>query len=86
MWPDQAAVDAVADEFAQAGAEAARDLARDAELLVLLLADPAGAVVHRDADAPAALRFAPPPCHRLPCQTSTLPCGISAGIESYSDP
>jgi len=42
---DQAAVDAVADQLAQARGEAARDLARDAELLVLLLADEAGAVV-----------------------------------------
>ena len=35
-------------------AEAPGDLARDAELLVLLLADQAGAVVHGDADAPLA--------------------------------
>ena len=27
--------------------------------------------------------FAPPPCHRLPCQMSTEPFGISAAIESY---
>src|SRR5262245_38345570 len=49
--PDQVAVDAVADQRAQARREARRDLARDAELLVLLLAQEAGAVVHRDADA-----------------------------------
>src|SRR5262245_2659424 len=48
---DQAAVDAVSDQLQQARREAARDLARDAELLVLLLPDPPGAVVHRDADA-----------------------------------
>ena len=30
--------------------------------------------------------FAPPPCHRLPCQISTLPFGISAAIESYGAP
>src|SRR5664280_3915253 len=27
--------------------------------------------------------LAPPPCHRLPCQISTLPLAISAGTESY---
>ncbi len=30
--------------------------------------------------------FAPPPCHSDPCQTSTLPHGISAGIDSNSAP
>ena len=28
--------------------------------------------------------FAPPPCQRLPTQTSTLPFGISAAMESYA--
>jgi hypothetical protein len=80
---DEPAVDAVAAQLLQARGEARTRFERDAELLVLLLADPAGAVVHGDAD-PAARRcvFAPPPCQRLPCQTSTLPFGISAGIES----
>src|SRR5581483_10157452 len=50
--PDEPAVDAVAAELAEARREAARDFARDAELLVLLLADPSRAVVHRDPDAP----------------------------------
>src|SRR6185503_7426784 len=49
--PDQSAVDAVADQLAQARREPLRDLARDAELLILLLADESGAVVHRDPDA-----------------------------------
>src|SRR5262249_58557685 len=48
---DEAVVDTVPDQLAQPRREAARDLACDPELLVLLLPDPAGAVVHRDADA-----------------------------------
>ena len=48
---DEAVVERVADELLQARRELRRDLARDAELLVLLLADVAGAVVHRHADA-----------------------------------
>src|SRR5690606_8304738 len=32
------------------------------------------------------VRFAPPPCHSDPCQTRTLPAGISAGTESYGAP
>src|SRR5512137_386920 len=50
---DEPVVDAIAHELAEPGREAARDLARDAELLVLLLAHVARAVVHRDADATA---------------------------------
>ena len=51
MWPIRCAVDAVADQAPEARREARGDLARDAELLVLLLADEAGAVVHGDPDA-----------------------------------
>ena len=54
MWPIRLPVDAVAHQAPQARREARGDLARDAELLVLLLADEAGAVVHGDADAPLA--------------------------------
>src|SRR5262249_32726449 len=43
-------VDAVSHQLAEPRREAAGDLARDAGLLVLLLPDPAGAVVHGDAD------------------------------------
>src|SRR4030095_5742992 len=64
--PDQVAVDAVADQPAQARGEARRDLARDAELLVLLLAQEAGAVVHRDADAPLAGGVGPPAVPEAP--------------------
>ena len=42
---DQAAVDTEAAQLLELGPEARGDLARDAELLVLLLADEAGAVV-----------------------------------------
>src|SRR5262245_12657475 len=49
--PDQRVVHAVPDQLAQTGLEAGRHFRRDAELLVLLLADEAGAVVHRDPDA-----------------------------------
>ena len=52
---------------------------RQSELLVLLLADVAGAIVHGDADATASVWLAPPPCQRLPTQTRTLPFSISAG-------
>src|SRR5688572_19623154 len=48
---DEPAVDAVAHELAQPWRKSARDLERDPELLVLLLADPARAIVHGDADA-----------------------------------
>src|SRR5262249_56748985 len=48
---DQAVVAAVPARPARPGRDAARDLACDPELLVLLRPDPAGAVVHRDADA-----------------------------------
>src|SRR5262249_61822252 len=47
---DEPVVDAVSHQLAQPRREAAGDLARDAELLVLLLPDPAGAVVHGDPD------------------------------------
>src|SRR4051812_4569689 len=47
---DQLLVQAIADQGAQLGRERPGQLARDAELLVLLLAQPAGAVVHRDAE------------------------------------
>src|SRR5262249_11944242 len=47
---DEPGVDAVSHQLAQPGREAAGDRARDAELLVLLLPDPPGAVVHGDAD------------------------------------
>src|ERR1700683_4989762 len=46
----QPRVDAVADQATQPGREARRGLAGDAELLFLLLADPARAVVHGDTD------------------------------------
>src|SRR5262245_3398545 len=48
---DQAAVDAVADELPEPRREPRGELARDPELLVLLLPDEARAVVHRDPDA-----------------------------------
>src|SRR5579884_738815 len=72
---DEPVVEAVADQLLEAGRKLAHHLARDAELLVFLLAEEARAVVHRDADAP-------PRGQRLPCQTSTLPAGISAATLS----
>ena len=50
--PDEAVVDRVADELLEAARERLHERWRDTQLLVLLLADVAGAVVHGDADAP----------------------------------
>src|SRR3569832_137610 len=49
---DQALVDAVANQFLQARRERLHEFGREAELLVLLLSDEAGAVVHGNAGAP----------------------------------
>src|SRR5438270_9876169 len=51
---DEPAVHAIANEFLQTRGERAHERRRDPELLVLLLTDVAGAVVHGDADAPLA--------------------------------
>ena len=48
---DQAPVDAEPAELAQLRGERGHHFGRNAELLILLLADPAGAIVHGDADA-----------------------------------
>ncbi len=49
MWPDEAVVDRVADQLLQPARERLDQRGRDAQLLVLLLADVTGAVVHGDA-------------------------------------
>src|SRR6185437_11748992 len=49
---DQAAVDAIADELLQPRREALHQVRIEPELLVLLLADEADAIVHGDACAP----------------------------------
>ena len=71
---DEAAVHAVTDELAQARLEAPDLLDRDAQLLVLLLADVTGAVVHGDADAALAgpVRTAPVPEAAVPDEHAAL--------------
>src|SRR5579872_5116508 len=51
---DQAAVDAVAHQRLEPWGKGPRQFRRHAQLLVLLLADEAGAVVHGDAGSPLA--------------------------------
>ena len=57
-----------------------------AQLLVLLLADPTGAVVHGDATRSRSVRLAPPACHRLPFHTRTSPGSMIAGSVGWSPP
>src|SRR5579864_9320670 len=59
--PDQRVVDAESAQLLQAWLEAAQGRQRDAELLVLLLADPARAVVHRHTHAAPVRGVGAPP-------------------------
>ena len=84
---DQAHVDAVAAQLPQPGLEGRGPDRRGCRAA----GSPAGGCSRRSSSwrcpcAGPSERLAPPPCHRLPCHTSTLPAGISAGIESSSAP
>ena len=82
---DEPVVDAVADELAQARARSVRG---DRRAGCRAAGSPAGGCSRRSSSwrcrcGARRCVLAPPPCQRLPCQTSTLPLGISAGMVSY---
>ncbi len=79
--PDEAPVDAETDQLLQAVGEATDRVGRDSPAA----GSPAGGCSRRSSSwrcppvARSVVVLAPPPCQRLPCQTSTLPLAISAG-------